>query len=111
MNTSPEIIFNLLPNLDKQGKDVITHACEFAEKAHEKQVRKSGEPYYNHVFQTGINLAELNMDADTIAAGILHDVLEDTPITEEEMRKEFGDHIVKLVNGVTKLGKVRYSGA
>jgi guanosine-3',5'-bis(diphosphate) 3'-pyrophosphohydrolase len=50
------------------------------------------------------------MDADTIAAGIMHDVLEDTPVTEEEMTKEFGEHITKLVQGVTKLGKLRYSG-
>ena len=111
MNTAPDRIFKLLPNLDKKDKDTISRACEFAEKAHQKQLRKSGEPYFNHVFQTGINLAELNMDADTIAAGILHDVLEDTPISEKEMTKEFGEHITKLVTGVTKLGKVRYSGA
>lgn len=110
MDTNPQRIFDLLPNLTKADKDVIIRACIFSEKAHTGQLRKSGEPYYNHLFQTGINLAELGMDGDTIAAGIMHDVLEDTSVGEEEMRKEFGDHIVKLVNGVTKLGKVRYSG-
>ena len=110
MNTDPKRIFDLLPNLTKEDKVVIIRACDFAKKAHEGQLRKSGEPYYNHLFQTGINLAELGMDGDTIAAGIMHDVLEDTSVTEEEMKKEFGEHIVKLVNGVTKLGKVRYSG-
>lgn len=110
MDTNPERIFELLPNLSKDDKALIIRACEFAQKAHEGQLRKSGEPYYNHVFATGVNLATLKMDADTIAAGIMHDVLEDTSVTEEEMTKEFGEHITKLVNGVTKLGKLRYSG-
>jgi GTP pyrophosphokinase len=110
MDTNPEMIFELLPSLSKKDKDLIIRACEFAQKAHEGQLRKSGEPYYNHVFATGVNLATLKMDADTIAAGIMHDVLEDTSVTEEEMTKEFGEHITKLVNGVTKLGKLRYSG-
>ncbi|MBP9782637.1 MAG: bifunctional (p)ppGpp synthetase/guanosine-3',5'-bis(diphosphate) 3'-pyrophosphohydrolase [Candidatus Pacebacteria bacterium] len=110
MDTNPERIFELLPNLSKDDKALIVRACEFAQKAHEGQLRKSGEPYYNHVFATGVNLATLKMDADTIAAGIMHDVLEDTAVTEEEMVKEFGEHITKLVNGVTKLGKLRYSG-
>lgn len=110
MDTNPERIFELLPSLSKKDKDLIARACEFAKKAHEGQLRKSGEPYYNHVFATGVNLATLKMDADTIAAGIMHDVLEDTSVTEEEMTKEFGEHITKLVNGVTKLGKLRYSG-
>lgn len=110
MDTSPERIFELLPNISTFDKELILRACEFAKKAHEGQLRKSGEPYYNHVFATGYNLATLKMDADTIAAGIMHDVLEDTAVTEEEMIAEFGEHITKLVNGVTKLGKLRYSG-
>lgn len=110
-DTNPNRIFALLPDLAQEDKELIRRACIFAEKAHEGQLRKSGEPYYNHVFATGINLATLKMDADTIAAGIMHDVLEDTPITNEEMTKEFGEHITKLVEGVTKLGKLRYTGA
>ncbi len=109
--TNPELIFALVPEMSTSDKELITRACEFAKKAHEGQLRKSGEPYYNHVFATGINLATLKMDADTIAAGVMHDVLEDTSVTEEEMAKEFGDHITKLVQGVTKLGKLRYTGA
>lgn len=109
-DTNPARIFALLPKLTQKNKDLITHACEFAKKAHDGQLRNSGEPYYNHVFATGVNLAVLKMDADTIAAGIMHDVLEDTEVTEEEMTKEFGEHITKLVQGVTKLGKLRYSG-
>ncbi|MEN9881065.1 MAG: hypothetical protein RLZZ308_248 [Candidatus Parcubacteria bacterium] len=110
-STDPHRIFALLPDLDEEDKVLIKKACTFSEKAHEGQVRKSGEPYYNHVFATGVNLAMLKMDADTIAAGIMHDVLEDTSVTEEEMQKEFGEHITKLVQGVTKLGKLKYSGA
>lgn len=110
MDTSPERIFELLPKLSKHDRDLIIRASEFAKKAHDGQIRKSGEPYYNHVFATGVNLAQLRMDADTIAAGIMHDVLEDTSVTEEEMTQEFGEHITKLVQGVTKLGKLRYSG-
>lgn len=110
MDTSPERIFAFLPRLSLADKALINHACEFAKKAHEGQLRKSGEPYFNHVFATGVNLAKLKMDADTIAAGILHDVLEDTQVTEAEMTEQFGEHITKLVQGVTKLGKLRYSG-
>ena len=110
MDTNPQRIFELLPNISTFDKELIARACEFAKKAHEGQLRKSGEPYYNHVFATGYNLATLKMDADTIAAGIMHDVLEDTDVTEKEMIESFGEHITKLVNGVTKLGKLRYSG-
>lgn len=109
--TDPNRIFALLPDIKEEDKELIKHACTFAEKAHEGQLRKSGEPYYNHVFATGLNLAMLRMDAETIAAGIMHDVLEDTEVTAEEMTHEFNEHITKLVEGVTKLGKLRYSGA
>lgn len=110
-DTNPDRIFALLPDLNEEGKLLIKKACFFAKGAHEGQLRKSGEPYYNHVFATGVNLAMLKMDADTIAAGIMHDVLEDTAVTHGEMTEEFGEHITKLVEGVTKLGKLRYTGA
>ena len=111
IDTNPDRIFALLPDLKPHDKELIVRACAFAEKAHTGQLRKSGEPYYNHVFATGLNLAMLKMDADTIAAGIMHDVLEDTQVTDVEMTEAFGEHITKLVEGVTKLGKLRYSGA
>jgi GTP pyrophosphokinase len=110
IETNPARIFALLPDLKEADKALITKACLFAEKAHKGQLRKSGDPYYNHVFSTGVNLATLKMDAETIAAGIMHDVLEDTSVTNAEMTAEFGEHITKLVEGVTKLGKLRYSG-
>lgn len=110
MDTNPARIFALLPDLSEKDKKLIMHACEFARNAHAGQLRNSGEPYYNHVFATGVNLASLKMDADTIAAGIMHDVLEDTDVSEDQMTEAFGEHITKLVQGVTKLGKLKYSG-
>ncbi len=111
IDTNPDRIFALLPDIHEADKALIRRACAFAEQAHAGQLRKSGEPYYNHVFTTGLNLAMLKMDADTIAAGIMHDVLEDTSVTDIEMTQAFGEHITKLVEGVTKLGKLRYTGA
>jgi len=94
----------------KEGKTLIEKAYNFAKKAHEGQLRKSGEPYFAHVVATAKNLADLGMGATIIAAGLLHDVLEDASISEEELTKEFGEEITHLVQGVTKLGKVKYKG-
>ena len=110
MKPKVEEIFSLIQNIKDEDIEIIKKAYKFAEKAHEGQLRKSGEPYFNHVFATAKNLAELGMKAKTIAAGLLHDVIEDTQVTEEEMKKEFSVEIVSLVNGVTKLGTVRYKG-
>lgn len=111
IDTNPDRILALIPDISEADKELIKKACTFAEQAHAGQLRKSGEPYYNHVFSTGLNLAILKMDADTIAAGIMHDVLEDTSVTDIEMTQAFDEHITKLVEGVTKLGKLRYTGA
>ncbi len=94
----------------KKDIDLVEKAYEFAKRAHEGQKRMSGEPYFIHVVETAKNLARLGMDAKTIAAGLLHDVLEDTKVTEEEMEKEFGPDVTFLVKGVTKLGTVKYRG-
>ena len=83
--------------------DLIEHAFRFAFTAHKDQRRKSGEPYLMHPASVALILAEQKLDAVTIAAGLLHDVLEDTDITREEMQKEFGDEVVLLVDGVTKI--------
>ncbi|MEK7175625.1 MAG: RelA/SpoT family protein [Patescibacteria group bacterium] len=104
-------IFNVLEEkINKNDKDLITRAYNFAKKAHEGYKRKSGDPYFVHVFETAKNLAKIKMDAQTIAAGFLHDVLEDTETKEEDLKKEFGEEIVSLVNGVTKLGTLKYTG-
>lgn len=109
MNDIKEI-FSLINNPTEEDKKLIQKAYVFAEKAHVGQKRKSGEPYFNHLFQTAKNIAELNMSATVISAGFLHDALEDTEITVEQLQKEFGVEILYLVQGVTKLGKVRYQG-
>lgn len=103
-------IFSVMKEINESDKALIEKAYNFAKKAHTGQLRKSGEPYFSHVFSTAKNLADLGMTAKTIVAGLLHDVIEDTVITEEELKKDFGEEILSLVNGVTKLGTVRYKG-
>jgi len=103
-------ILNLVKGAKKKDKELIKKAYEFAERAHEGQKRNSGEPYFSHPFETAKTLAKFGMDTPTIVAGLLHDVLEDTKVSEEEMKKEFGEDIVFLVNGVTKLGTLKYHG-
>ena len=88
---------------------MIEKAYKLAVKAHGDQRRKSGEPYIIHPLWVAIILADLKMDKETIAAGMLHDVVEDTKFTEEDIRREFGDEVALLVDGVTKLGRLSYS--
>lgn len=82
---------------------MLQKAYDIAYDAHKDQVRKSGEPYIIHPLSVAIILAQLELDKETIVAGILHDVLEDTVMSEDDMRREFGDEVVLLVDGVTKL--------
>jgi GTP diphosphokinase / guanosine-3',5'-bis(diphosphate) 3'-diphosphatase len=89
---------------------LVARAYQFAEKAHKPQKRKSGEPYFTHVAATAETLSQWGLDETSIAAGLLHDVVEDTPVTLEEIRKEFGDDMAFLVDGVTKLGRIKYRG-
>lgn len=103
-------ITTLLRNPKEKDLELVQKAYDFAEKAHAGQKRNSGEPYFNHAFATAKNLAGLGMSATTISAGLLHDAIEDTKITPEEIEKEFGKEIRFLVEGVTKLGKIRYRG-
>ena len=106
-----EEIISLLDSPTQKDKEFIQKAYDFAIKAHEGQLRKSGEPYFNHVFETAKILASLQMGPTTIVAGLLHDSIEDGVATEDYIKKEFGDEVYFLVNGVTKLGKVKYRGA
>ena len=89
---------------------LIEKAYNIAYDAHKEQVRKSGEPYIIHPLCVGIILAELEMDKETIVAGLLHDVVEDTIMTAEQIAEEFGDDVALLVDGVTKLGQLQYEG-
>jgi guanosine-3',5'-bis(diphosphate) 3'-pyrophosphohydrolase len=85
---------------------VLEEAYRYAAEKHEGQVRLSGEPFLEHPLQTAVILAELQMDASTLAAALLHDIPEDTGVPLEEIKEKFGEEIAALVDGVTKLGKV-----
>src|SRR3989344_7690741 len=110
METADDIIGLIKGKVARKDVELIKKAYDFSFKAHEGQKRMSGEPYFVHVLATVKILTELGMDASTIAAGFLHDVLEDTKIKEEEIKKQFGDEILFLVKGVTKLGTLKYHG-
>lgn len=88
--------------------EAIKKAYDFGEKAHEGQFRKSGERYFSHPTACAIILINLGMDTESIEAALLHDVVEDTPVTLDELKAEFGEDIAMLVNAVTKLGKIPY---
>lgn len=88
--------------------DLITRAYEFAQKAHEGQFRESGEPYFTHPVEVAEILAELELDVTSIAAALLHDVVEDTDIPLEKIEAGFGAQVALLVNGVTKLTKIDF---
>jgi len=87
---------------------LLWKAYKFAKEAHKEQFRQSGEPYFQHLYHTALILAELNMDTPTICAGFLHDVLEDTNISEEVINNEFSPQIVQFVKGVTKIGGIKF---
>ena len=103
-------IIELMKEPSEKDTALITKAYEFAEKAHEGQKRFTGEPYFVHAFETGKNLAIFGMGGSSIAAGLLHDTLEDTDIDKQTLEKEFGKEILFLVEGVTKLGTLKYHG-
>jgi GTP pyrophosphokinase len=95
---------SLLPdNFSNFERELVQRAYKTAEKSHEGQKRASGEPYLNHCLAVASILVELGMPADVIAAGLLHDTVEDTPITLDDVRRDFGDTVANLVDGVTKL--------
>ena len=112
--TSPSVLYEeLISSVQKYHPStdisMIEKAYRIARDAHEGQVRKSGEPYIIHPLCVGIILADLELDKETIVAGLLHDVVEDTVMTTEEITQEFGAEVALLVDGVTKLGQLNYS--
>ena len=96
--------------INKKDEELIEKAYDFAYHTHEGQKRETGDPFFSHVYETAKTLAHLGMDAKTIAAGLLHDSLENTKINEKELEEKFGKDIVFLVKGVTKLGTLKYRG-
>ncbi len=104
--TIDTVIEKIMEENKKYDLSKIVSAYEFAAKAHSNQVRSSGEPYITHPVAVSYILLELGMDTDTICAGMLHDVVEDTDITLDEIKKRYGQDVAMLVDGVTKLGKI-----
>lgn len=95
---------------DATGISLVTRAYALSEKAHENQRRYSGDPYFAHPAEVGYLLASIGMDAQTVAAGLLHDTVEDAGVKPETISQEFGVDVLNLVQGVTKLGALRYRG-
>lgn len=115
-NLASNIDFALLESLlDKErysetDRALVKKAYTAAKKAHAGQTRLTGEPYFHHAFTTGMKLAQMLLPSEVIAAGLLHDVLEDADMSADEMRKQFGDDVTGMVESVTKLGHVQYRG-
>lgn len=112
--TSPDVLYDeLIASVKKYHPStdisMIEKAYRVADEAHKGQRRKSGEPYIIHPLCVGIILADLELDKETIVAGLLHDVVEDTIMTSEQLREEFGAEVELIVDGVTKLGQLSYS--
>jgi len=107
--TIEDIITTMKKSQKRCDTKTIMKAYEFAKEKHGEQLRKSGEPYIIHPIQVAYTLAKLEMDEATICAALLHDILEDTSITKEEVEEVFGEQIAIMVDGVTKLGKLGYT--
>lgn len=109
--TIEDVINKMKKNKGKTDLKLIKRAYDFAKEKHGNQLRKSGEPYIIHPIQVAYILADLGLDDSTICAALLHDVVEDTDITNEELAKLFSKEIEELVDGVTKLGNLKYTSA
>lgn len=108
MKTIEDVLSSARQYLPEKGLELIKRAYEYSAELHKDQTRLSGEPYINHPLETAYTLTELRMDEYCIAAGLLHDVLEDTLADYETVAKKFGDEIAQLVDGVTKIGKIQF---
>ncbi|MDT6980496.1 bifunctional (p)ppGpp synthetase/guanosine-3',5'-bis(diphosphate) 3'-pyrophosphohydrolase [Levilactobacillus zymae] len=106
--TAEEVIARVGKYMNAQHVEMVVRACHFATVAHRDQTRQSGEPYIMHPIQVAGILADLNMDPETVSAGFLHDIVEDTGVTLSDVRELFGDDVALIVDGVTKLGKIKY---
>src|SRR5690348_17667302 len=99
-------LLRVADHLDPKGQVLVRRAYDRAAVAHDGQHRLSGEEYVNHPLEVAAILADLELDAETIAAALLHDTVEDTNLTADEVKKEFGPEVARLVEGVTKLGRI-----
>src|SRR5437588_7508548 len=99
-------LLRIADHLDRTDQEIVRRAYERALSAHAGQRRLSGEEYVNHPMEVAAILADLELDAETLAAALLHDTVEDTPLTAEAVEQEFGPEVARLVDGVTKLGRI-----
>src|SRR5580693_609275 len=103
------LLLQVQANRPSEDVSLIRKAWEFCVQHHEGQMRASGEPYIIHPLEVAEVLAEMKMDATAIAAGLLHDSVEDTPATNEEIKAQFGDQVAHIVEGVTKIDKIQFA--
>jgi guanosine-3',5'-bis(diphosphate) 3'-pyrophosphohydrolase len=104
-----QLLVKVAQNRPGDDLGIIRKAYEFSLKHHGSQTRASGEPYLIHPLEVAIVLADMKLDSSAIAAGLLHDAIEDTPVTNEDVRREFGDQVVHIVEGVTKIEKINFA--
>ena len=107
--TIDDILKNQKSHNSKANLKLIKKAYDYAKAHHGDQLRKSGEPYLIHPINVAYILTEIELDDESVCAALLHDVVEDTEATHEDIIREFGQSIAEMVAGVTKLGKLRYS--
>src|SRR3954451_17739984 len=101
-----QLLAKVAENRPGDDLEIIRKAYDFSLKDHQGQTRASGEPYLIHPLEVSLVLADMKLDSTAISAGLLHDAIEDTPVTHEDIRREFGDQVVHIVEGVTKIDKI-----
>ncbi|HET6936825.1 MAG TPA: bifunctional (p)ppGpp synthetase/guanosine-3',5'-bis(diphosphate) 3'-pyrophosphohydrolase [Candidatus Angelobacter sp.] len=104
-----QLLQKVAQNRPTDDLEVIRRAYEFSLKHHQGQTRASGEPYLIHPLEVALVLADMKLDSTAISAGLLHDAIEDTPVTHEDVRREFGEQVVHIVEGVTKIDKIDFA--
>src|SRR5690348_2994492 len=104
-----QLLAKVAQNRPADDLDIIRRAYDFSLRHHDGQTRASGEPYLIHPLEVAIVLADLKLDSTAISAGLLHDAIEDTPVTHEDVRREFGSQVVHIVEGVTKIDKIDFA--
>src|SRR5215472_5025513 len=101
-----QLLAKVAENRPQDDLEIIRKAYDFSLKHHQGQTRATGEPYLIHPLEVSLVLADMKLDSTAIAAGLLHDAIEDTPVTHEDIRRSFGEKVVHIVEGVTKIDKI-----
>src|SRR5215467_13947396 len=104
-----QLLVKVATNRPHDDREIIRKAYQFSLKHHEGQTRASGEPFLIHPLEVALVLADMKLDSTAISAGLLHDAIEDTPVTHEDVRREFGEQVVHIVEGVTKIDKIDFA--